>query len=440
MSELTITNIVLPIVALMCLMVGLTFQLHKSHALFLFSGCAAISGVINPIFFMNNEDMYAYEGWSAIRVFDFTSVALVKSYEGFYFIFSAVVILSLTFVWGSGGTQKRGVYTSSALKMVERNDKHKNNYGLLLLFCTVLMAVYFPLYKHGIGITGVPGELPYHLSGAVHYIRAYLVPIVLAMLVYRASPSWRLVAILCLYTWIAGIAAASRFVAILPLVLATFYLGSLRKNWLAIVCILFGFFLWFSISASRDLTFDGDRHDLSTVLYYSLTNIHLENIVNELDLFSGRVSGSQQMVLASQLHGNAECGNIFGFIFGMSDVCGDTAGYVYGLDLSGTAYGVGLSLIPSIVISGDGVIDYVLPAILVVMLLSLSQFTYRRLVAQFNWQGIGILYLFLSVLFIYLGQMRFYYVLQFISIICLLFWPFLSRYLLHLRKFKIHRA
>lgn len=433
MSEISIINAALLVGTLVCLIVGLTFQLHKSHAVFMFSGFATISSVVNPIFFLNNQDVYAYEGWGAVKVFDFSFTELVKSYEGFYFVFSTIMIFSLIAIWG-GGRLSQGKVSSapSTHEVASRNDRTGDQYGYLLILCTALMAAYFPLYERGIGITGVPGELPFHLSGIVHYIRAYLVPIALAVLVYRASPSWKLVAIICIYALVAGIAAASRFVAILPIVLAIFHLVSSRKHWMAAVCILFCFFLWFAISASRDLTFDGERHALFTVIYYSLTNIPIENVVNELDLFSGRVSGAQQMVLVSQLHGNNECGHLIGFIFGAADICADTAGFVFGLDLSGTEYGVGLGLIPSIIISGDGLIDYVLPAIYVACLLWLSQFMYRKLVAKFNWQGIGILYLFLSVLFVYLGQLRFYYVLQFAFFTLLVCGSGFSRYFAYL--------
>lgn len=440
MNELTIINIVLAILALGCLIAGLTYQLHKNHTLFLFSGCAAISGVINPIFFLNNDDMYAYQGWSAIKIFDFSIEALLKSYESFYFIFSTIVILSLIVIYaqGGGGQEKRPIVASEH-EVAKRNYGLEGNYRLLLIFCIALSAIYFPLYEWGVGITGVPGELPFHLSGMVHYIRAYLVPIALAIFIYRSPPTWKLLAIVCLYAMVAGISAASRFVGILPMVLATFYLVTSKKHGLAATGMLFSALLWFVISASRDVTFDGDRHALLTTIYYSITNIRIENIVNELDLFSGRFSGAQQMVLVSQLRGNNECSDLFGFLLGVSDICTDTAGVVFGLDLSGTAYGVGLALIPSIIISGDGIIDYMLPAVYVVCMLWMNQFFYHKLSKKFNWHGVAIFYLLLSVLFVYLGQLRLYYILQFALSILLISGPWILKYFL-LQPFKNLKA
>lgn len=424
MNDLSITDASILILTLFCLLIGLSFNLHRNHAIFLWSGFTVISGIFNPIFFMANEYMYTDVGWSAVRSFDFSFAALVKSYSGFCFIYSLIIILSLPVILRPKKivcvSTGQGTSLSGKNDITNRVDKSNDPYRYLLIICTSLIALYFPLYNHGIGVTGLPGELPFHFSGIVHYVRSYIVPVMLTIILYRTAASWQVIITLCVYAFVAGVSAASRFVGFLPVILAMLYLVSLRRYWMVVACVLYCFFLWFAISASRDLTFDGDQHDLFTVIYYSLTNISTENVINTLDLLSGRFSGAQQMVLASQLRGHDECGFIFRFLLGMGDICTDTAGIVYGLDLSGTAYGLGLALIPSIVISGDSIMYYVFPAVYICCLIWASQFAYRKISAKPGWEGIGTFYLFMSVLFIYLGQLSFYYVLQFASFVLIM--------------------
>lgn len=183
MSDLSVTDAFLLILTPFCLLIGLSFNLHRNHAIFLWSEFAVISGIFNPIFFMANEDMYTDVGWSAVRSFDFSFAALVKSYSGFCFIYSLIIILSLLGILRPKKivcvSSDQGASLSSRNDIINRVDKSSDQYKYLLIVCTSLMVLYFPLYNHSIGVTGLPGELPFHLSGIVHYIRAYIVPIIL---------------------------------------------------------------------------------------------------------------------------------------------------------------------------------------------------------------------------------------------------------------------
>lgn len=451
MFELGVGDAVGVIVAFLCLLLGLSFKLHRNHTIFIWSLFWMTSSIINPILFMANEvmysykyhpsfmineHMYAYSGWSAVRSFDFSLVALVKSYSGSNFILSLIIIFSVPFFFLR--TQKKDnsgiAWTSSLPKVIlpSRQINHSTKkYGYLMFFCLFLMVTYYPLYNYGIGITGIPGKLPYHLSGATHYLRAYFIPIALAILLTRSGCSWPAIAIMFLYALVAGVGASSRFVAIVPMLLLIFYFIDAARYRMLAATSLYCFFLWFVITASRDLTFnglsfDGEQHNLFAVLYYSVTNIQLDNMIHLLDMLSGRVSGgAQQMVLVSQMRGHEECGFISTFLLGRGDVCSDTAGILYGLDLSGTSFGLGLALIPSIVISGNSLIDYIIPSMFICFLIWVTQFVFLKIMARPGRVVIGSLYLFMSVGFIFLGQMSFYYWLNFFSA-----FYFLSRYLL----------
>ena len=279
------------------------------------------------------------------------------------------------------------------------------------------MAAYYPLYNNQIGVTGLPGELPFHLSGAVHYIRSYITPIFLVILLNNSSGKNIVAIMIMLYAFVAGISAASRFVGLLPVVLLCIFSIRHRRYIRANICILYSIFIWFAVTTSRDLTFDGEAHNLFEVLYYSFTSISIDNVVNSLDLLTGRISGAQQIVLVHQYNSYSECKNIVYFLLGSGDVCSDTASIIYGLDLSGTSYGLGLSLIPSIIVSGESLSDYFAPIFFVSLLLWLSQCFFLRLKIKLGWQGVADFYIFLSILFIFLGQLYFFYILQFTIIV-----------------------
>jgi hypothetical protein len=434
MNQLGILDLFLSLITFLCLLIGLFFRWHKNHALFLFSCLIVISNILNPFLFMANENMYVYTGWSAVRSFNFTIEALIHSYNSSNLIYSLIILFSLPFLilmnkkdFTVFTPTQPAVLLSNKLSKQAQEKKYENR---LIFLCISLMCLYYPLYNNGIGVTGLPGELPFHLSGVIHYIRAYLVPFVLVIMLTKTDGSKRVIFVLLLYAIMAGISASSRFVGLLPIVLLMIYFIKLKKYSMFAFYFLYALFLWLMITTSRDLTFDGNSHNLLEVVYYSLTNISFDDIVSTLDVITGRLSSAQQIVLAHQFRGYDSCSHLYSFLFGFGDICTDTAGVVYGLDLSGTSYGTGLSLIPSIIISSDSYIDYILPSILICGLIWISQFFYQKLNFGLGWHGIASLYLFLSILFIFLGQMLFFYYLQYLVVFAIfgyLLWKRLCR-------------
>jgi hypothetical protein len=404
------------ITATIFLLIGLNFKRHKNHSIFIFSFLIFVSNFVNPFLFMANEHMYAYSGWSAVRSFNFTVTSLIQSYSGSNFIYSLIVLILMSTASLTRGNKCRQTFSTPTVihvkKLVVKNHQ-KSARKYLILICFTLLFFYYFLYNNQIGVTGLPGELPFHLSGIVHYIRAYLIPILLVILLNKSGGGKIVILTILIYAFVSGIAAASRFVGLLPM--ALLIMNFIRvKNYLSIaLCLCYSLFIWFAISASRDLTFDGFSHNLVDVIIYSLTNIPLDNIINTLDLLTGRFSGAQQIVLVHQFRGHEDCNNIINFLLGLGSICTDTAAVIYDLDLSGTSYGLGLSLIPSIILSGISFYDYIIPVFFISLLIYLTQLTYQKLIRHFNAGGVAGLYLFLSILFIFLGQMLFFYYLQF---------------------------
>ncbi len=420
------------IASLFFISIALRYRSHGSTAIFLFACLLVVSDIVNPIIFMANRDMYSTFGWSAVRSYDFSLDALIMYYSNSYFI--CIVIFLVTFTvrialrknWRHSFAANESDFKLRIANKSRSNSKDRD--AGLVFFVFLMILIYYPLYNSKVGVTGLPGELPYRLSGAFHYFRAYIVPILLVLLLNRSKASGKVFVAVLIYSIIAGVAAASRFVGLLPLVLLAFHYFRAGRLFYVFSSCFSMLFVWFVVTTSRDLTFDGGTHNLLAVLQYSLTNISFVEIVSSLDLMSGRLSGAQQIVLVGQLRGNEECSNILRYVLGFGEVCSNTAGVVYGLDLSGTSYGIGLSLIPSIIISGSSLLDYYLPAVWVASLLLLAQFFYDRLVVVAGWHGFSGLYLFLSVLFLFLGQIMFLYYLN-VFVACI----FIVRFIL-LRK------
>jgi hypothetical protein len=419
-----ITDLFIATTTLMVLAIGLLFKFHRNKALLIFTFFSGISNFINPFFFMANSDIYTYLGWGAVRSFDFTFESLSYSFRSSNIIISSIIIISLLLNF----FRKK---STSALSLLNQSCqvpskgyplRSKGKYTRRLVgLCAVLFVIYYFLYNSGIGITGIPGELPFHLSGIVHYIRTYFIPIIFIYFLARASATNSLIITFMIYAIVAGIAASSRFVGITPIIILIMHLIKNKRYKHAGIQIFFLMIIWFVITASRDLTFDGSSHNLISVIFYGLTNISFDDLFVTFDFLTGRLSGAQQIVLANQLRGIDECRNVYEFLFGIDRICGDTALVVFGIHLSGTGFGTGLSLIPSIVISDSSFIGYIVPIFWISYLLTFTQFIYNRIEKIFGGIQIESFYLFLSVLFIFLGQMLFFYILQLFIIIIFIF-------------------
>lgn len=411
-------DLITAVLAALTLAAGLLYKWHKNNSIFLFSLLMAVSTIVNPILFIANEDMYGYAGWNAVGSFNFTLDSLINSYSGSNFI--CILILTFSLLLNFSLNQNRHPRKSHHGLTRNQIENHKptnnNHHKQLIIWCIILIIIYYPLYNGKIGVTGLPGELPFRLSGIVHYIRTYFIPILLVILLNRVVAS-RIIYWVYAYAFFAGISSASRFVGLLPIILLIMYLIKEKKYFYVGLSVSYMLLLWFSITASRDLTFDGGQHDLFEVAYYSITNLPFDDIVNTFDLLTGRLSGAQQIVLVNQFRGHEECDNIAFFLLGLSSVCVDVVGTVYGLDLSGTTYGIGLGMVPSIVISGTSTLDYIIPSIFVSLLLYLTQSVYKKVKTTQKGKGVEELYLILSILFIFLGQILFFYYLQAVILI-----------------------
>jgi hypothetical protein len=216
---------------------------------------------------------------------------------------------------------------------------------------------------------------------------------------------------------VTGIAASSRLIVVITISTFVFHFAYSKRFILVFISLFFVVFMWIIITTSRELTFSNEQYDLFEVIYYSLTQTNLEELILVFDQLTGRLSGAQQVVLSYQLRGFEGCGYIFDFFMGRP-VCKDTLGDVYGLDLFGTSFGLGLSIIPSILISGNGFIDYFVPAVVISLFILLTEILYRKVISILRHPSVGFLFLFVSITFLFTGPLIYYYYIQLATFFC----------------------
>lgn len=398
----------LPLLALIGIVFGLSFKLHKNAAFSIYTLFFILSDVINPVLFLNNEKMYRESPWGYVKDYDFSFGQLLRSYADSEFIF-VVIAACMLIAFLLSRTISNGF--ASGLPLTPSPELQLRRDKFIAIGLIALAAMNFPLYHYRLGITGVAGEAPFHLSGLTHYVRSYIFPVALALALGKYTLGRFVVISVLLYAFLAGIASASRFVAIIPVLILIYNFYQRGKYALIAFSIIYCVLLWLTISTSRILTFSKEHYDMLYVIYYSLTENSGESIVGFFDLLTGRLSGAQHVVLAYQLKGIVECNHIITFLLG-GPICANTAANVFNLDLSGTAYGIGLSVIPSIMISSDSRWDYILPTLLISIFVLITSTIYKYINRISSFPLVAFLYLIFSCIFLFAGPLLFFYYLH----------------------------
>jgi hypothetical protein len=370
-----------------------------------------IGDIINPIIFLFNEDMYIRSTWGYTGGFNFEFDSLVDSYEKSYFIILLILIFNLIIIYSSNFNYKITAEVTSSKKNKKRNYIYLN---IILLLFSILSITFYNLK---LGITGVAGEYKYHLSGIVHYLRSYILPLLILFFLHKINKvDYKLYISVLVYAVISGISASSRFVAILPLILMGPYFIQNKKIIRPIFMILTGIVCFILVTSSRDITYSSGDLNFTNTIIYSFVNFKNIDFYYIFDTLTGRLSGAQQLILASYFSGIQNCEDIYSFFLG-KPICDNISSVIYQLDLSNTEYGIGLSLIPSIVIHNSSWYSYILPSFLVSIYIFVADLTYKEF-KKFNLLGGGYnnYYLFLSTLFLFSGPLKFFYFLNFITL------------------------
>lgn len=209
---------------------------------------AFITQFVTVPFFYFNRDAFAFN-WGHVNPFGFTAVdALPMLSMVMLFVVCLIIFFKLLYrfrLLGDSGNLQSDRFQLHSVQSKERSflaekahflkpSRHSLVYGLLIvLVISVVSVLNLWMFSQGISMVGVePPNLPYKLSGILHYLTVYVVPLLLGCLYWKSKKSFFLTIILLCYSWVLGLTSISRFaliVVILP-VLASAWLD--RRRWL----------------------------------------------------------------------------------------------------------------------------------------------------------------------------------------------------------------
>ena len=279
-----------------------------------------------------------------------------------------------------------------------------------MIVIDVLILFYIVAYNFKLGITGVETPTEWHLSGLVHYFRSYLAPIIIIGYLSTQKPS---ISYIFIYSLIAGITSASRFVAVTPLALYFIFSNinkTIRgKKFLSILLILLVFVL---VTAARNYIFS-DNPNMENVL---LNFEQINSVVNQIFL---RVGIGRDVMLSFEVLDSGICNEYMNF-FLTGHSCNNPPLDFYGLDLTSHQYYLAAPTLPNFFI-----IDNSLGQILLYILLILQVYIGSKLVFLISEFGnifviYGVFSQFLNLVFIIIGPILFFNYMIILNTILLL--------------------
>jgi hypothetical protein len=200
-----------------------------------------------------------------------------------------------------------------------------------------LLAFYFQL-----GMNGVETAAPFKLSGIIYYLRAYILFLVAAVyILQKKEPS---ISLVILYALVAGGTSASRFIAVLPLVLLLIRhllsndgrLGAKGFSLAGSVVMMYMFITFFRVP------FYEENFELSE--YWTRITALLDGGYGFFEqgflaLFM-RLGIGRDVILAYEVAQNSSCTSLKGLLFGVSS-CFDPPWDFYGLYLESNKFYLG---------------------------------------------------------------------------------------------------
>lgn len=295
-----------------------------------------ITVMSSPLLVGYYEDVWRVAGWMAIGEYNF------DLYDGFLrsFYFYAMTLPSILvcFIFRPGRVSSS--FSGLKLPIVIRP------LVLILIMGFYLIAFYFQL-----GMNGVETYAPFKLSGIVYYLRAYILFLVAAgYILQNKEPS---VLLVVMYAIVAGGTSASRFIAVLPLILllvrhllsSNGRLGAKGLFLIGSVALMYMFITVFRIP------FYEDGFELSE--YWTRITFILDGgyeVLFEqgfLQLFM-RLGIGRDVILAYEVAQNSSCTSLKGLLFGVSS-CANSPLDFYGLSLQSDKFYLGNPQLSSLI-------------------------------------------------------------------------------------------
>ena len=284
-----------------------------------------------PIFYMDRDTF----SWGHVKPFGFTAIEALPmlSKVALFLVFLIVFFKVLYDLPISGCTAQRRSkkFQSSATQLtlwaviVENTHSLKPGrnawiyVGLIFLVISVATVINLWMFSQGISIVGVePPRLPYRLSGILHYLTRYIIPLLLGYLFWKTKRGFFPTAVLMGYGLILGVSSVSRSAlayVMLPVLLAAWC----DKRWALLIFTSLGTTIGFSlVSFARNFVYiviDGKTGALNdTDVLCILINVLLDpdSPLGEVDFLLravvgifNRMDGFENMVMSHFYDPNA---------------------------------------------------------------------------------------------------------------------------------------
>ena len=281
------------------------------------------------------EDFFRVDGWMAIGYYNFNlNDGFFRSFY-FYIITLPVILVCYFFRPRKVSSSFSGIKLAYVVSPIV----------LILIMGLYLLAFYFQL-----GMNGVETYAPFKLSGIVYYLRAYILFLVVAVYILQVKkPSTTLV---IFYALIAGITSASRFIAVLPLILLLLrHLldnnGQLRTKGISLgmSIVLMYFFITFVRVPFYEVDFELHEYWVRISALLDTGYNFMEQGFFQLFL---RLGIGRDVMLAYEVAQNSSCTSLMGLLFGTSSCINPPLDF-YGLDLSDNKFYLGNPQLSSLV-------------------------------------------------------------------------------------------
>ncbi len=282
-----------------------------------------LTHVIGSILFFGNQDAFNYDGFNAIKNFDFNIIQYFVIYS-YLFVFWYVIVLIFWFL----KKKKRLVKQNIKKELITNKKSSTQIVSNFLYFSTLIISSLLInwMFQNSLGITGIDPVnpvLPFHLGGFLYYYLKFLNPVLIFFLLKKINtPSFIHFLILLLTAIIYGVGSASRFAfSIYTIILLYFLIINKRYLLLLISIIIFSINLSF-IEISRNFIYGSqNRNEAANLnIVEHIFNVKNSFIISDIDfslILSAmifRIGGTQDVVLAYQYDNNRFGGSLSEFI------------------------------------------------------------------------------------------------------------------------------
>ena len=193
-----------------------------SIVLRMFISVAFLTQFVSMPLFMANRELYTYYGGRAVKGFTFT----IHEILSIYFLIAIFLILVVGFskifitLLPTSKIYINRNYKGNQYYLPPQQNRHNRSMYLILMIIVILAILPLNLwmFSNGVSLLGVrPPVLPFRLSGILHYLTKYIVPMTLAIIYSRTSRSYAPACILAAYAFVLGASQISRFSMIIML-------------------------------------------------------------------------------------------------------------------------------------------------------------------------------------------------------------------------------